>query len=207
MRSAIHGCRKSASFLAVLSSILGSAACSESAASPPLYSVVDGTWSTDCITRQDLFTSYRIELALANAQDVTRRESYFADAHCSEPLAFLEYQGLYELIVTSRDFIYAMDLIYESQALEPLNAEGQAKLEAAAFCGRQQWPLAEAQYPLSFDPGNCTAVGPVPLKNLNLLRVHRGFSLEFGVDIAHENERPVEIVSAPQLVFLSQPLP
>jgi hypothetical protein len=168
---------------------------------------VDGTWSTDCITRQDLFTSYRIELALANAQDVTRRESYFADAHCSEPLAFLEYQGLYELIVTSRDFIYAMDLMYESQTLEPLNAEGQAKLEAAAFCGRQQWPLAEAQFPLSFDPGNCTAVGPVPLKNLNLLRVQRGFSLEFGVDIAHENERPVEIMSAPQLVFLSQPLP
>lgn len=168
---------------------------------------MDGFWSTACIPRQDLFAAYRIDLQLQNAQDVTRRESYFADRSCGEPLAFLEYQGTYELMVTSRDFIYAVDLMYRDQALEPLNAEGQARLESAAFCGRQSWPLAEAQYPVSFDPGNCTAVGPVPLKNLNLLRVSRGFSLEFGVDIAHENERPVEIASAPQLIFLSQPLP
>ncbi|HET9240861.1 MAG TPA: hypothetical protein VFO10_26590 [Oligoflexus sp.] len=207
MRYGILGCRKFASFSAVLSLIPGLTACSESSASPPLYSVVDGSWATACIPRQDLFTSYRIDLRLENAQDVTRRETYFADAHCDESLAFLEYQGTYELIVTNRDFIYAVDLNYSGQALEPMNAEGQARLEAAAFCGRQDWPLAEAQYPLSFDPGNCTAVGPVPLKNLNLLRVSRGFSLEFGADLAHENERPVEIVTAPQLVFLSQPLP
>jgi hypothetical protein len=168
---------------------------------------VDGHWSTACIPRQDLFTAYRIDLDLKNAQDVTRRENYFADANCSEALAFLEYRGNYELIVTNRDFIYAVDLIYQSQALEALNTEGKARLEAAAFCGRRDWPLAEEQYPLSFDPGNCTAVGPVPLKNLNLMRVNRGFSLEFGADLAHENERPVDIEAARQLVFLSQPLP
>jgi hypothetical protein len=168
---------------------------------------VDGFWSTACIPRQDLFTSYRIDLDLKNAEDVTRRENYFADANCSEPLAFLEYQGTYELIVTNRDFIYAVDLIYQSQALEALNADGQARLEAAAFCGRKDWPLAEELFPLSFEPGNCSAVGPVPLKNLNLLRVNRGFRLEFGADLADENERPVEIEAAPQLVFLSQPLP
>lgn len=207
MRSVIRGCRKFGSFLVVPSFALGLAACSGSSASPPLYSVVDGLWSTACIPRQDLFTSYRIDLDLKNAQDVTRREYYFADATCSEALAFLEYRGTYELIVTNRDFIYAVDLIYQNQALEALNTEGQARLEAAAFCGRRDWPLAEEQYPLSFDPGNCTSVGPVPLKNLNLLRVNRGFSLEFGADLAHENERPVDIEAAPQLVFLSQPLP
>lgn len=207
MRFAIHGCRKFGSFWVSPSLGLVLVACAEAPASPPLYSVVDGVWSTACLSRQDLFTAYRIELDLQNAHDAVRREYYFTDAACGEALASLEYRGTYELIVTSRDFIYAMDLMFETQALEALNAQGQALLESAAFCGRMDWPQTQAQNPLNFDSGNCTAVGPVPLKNLNLLRVSRGFSLEFGADLAHENERPIEIASAPQRLFLSQPLP
>ncbi|WP_141734608.1 hypothetical protein [Oligoflexus tunisiensis] len=188
-------------------SFLGMSACSGSSADPPLYSVVDGSWSTVCVPRQDLFASYRIALDLKNAQDATRTETYYVDAACEEAVATLEYRGLYELMVTSRDFTYGIDFMYQEQALAALNAEGQARLESAAFCGREQWPLAEAQDPLSFDPGNCTAVGPVPLKNLNLVHIHQGYSLDFGVDLAHENERPINVQNAPQLVFLSQPLP
>jgi hypothetical protein len=154
-----------------------------------------------------MFASYRIELAMQHAQDVSRTEYYFADPDCATPLAQLEYQGSYELIVTARDFIYAIDLFYATQALSALNGEGQEILEKTGFCGRQQWPLAEAQDPLSFDPQNCTAVGPVPLKNFNLVEIRRGFSLNFGSDLAHENERPVEVQKAPQLIFHSQTLP
>jgi hypothetical protein len=185
--------------------LLMASACSVSSSEPPLYSVIDGSWSTVCMPRQDLFASYRLTLDLKNAQDATRTETYYADSACEDAVATLEYQGSYELMVTARDFIYAIDFIYQQQALAALNAEGQARLEAAAFCGHKQWPLAEAQYPLSFDPGNCTAVGPVPLKNLNLVHVHQGFRLDFGVDLLHENERPVNVQSAPELVFLSQP--
>jgi hypothetical protein len=183
------------------------AGCSTSTEEPQLHSVTDGSWSTACIPRQDLFASYRVELDMRQAQAVTRTEAYFADAACTAPLAQLEYRGTYELIVTSRDFIYAIDLFYDAQALSALNGEGQELLEKTGFCGRQQWPLAEAQNPLNFDPQNCTALGPVPLKNFNLVEIHRGFSLNFGSDLAHENERPVEVQKAPQLVFFSQTLP
>jgi hypothetical protein len=172
-----------------------------------LYSVVDGSWATACIARQDLFASYRVELVMQNAQDVTRREYYYADGACTEAVAALEYRGLYELIVTSRDYIYAIDLVYDAQALVALNTQGQRLLEDAGFCGRQQWPLAQAQNPLNFDPDNCTAQGPVPLKNFNLVQINRGFSLDFGADLAHENERPVDVRIASELVFLSQHSP
>lgn len=208
MPFAIRGCRKFGSF-SVLPNLLLllNIACSESTQAPPLYSVVDGSWSTACIGRQDLFTSYRIELQMQNSADVIRREYYFADDSCALALAYLEYRGTYELMVTARDFIYAIDLMYGSQSLAALNTKGQELLEETGFCGRQQWPLAEAQNPLRFDPGNCTAVGPVPLKNLNLVQINRGFSLAFGADLAHENERPLDAQNAAQLVFLSQPLP
>jgi hypothetical protein len=207
MRFAIPGSRKFGISSAFASLWLLTAACSESAVAPPLYSVVDGSWSTNCIARQNLFAAYRIELEMRNARDVTRREYYFADDACAEPLASLEYRGIYELIVTSRDFIYAIDLMYDAQSLSALNAVGQQRLEEKEFCGRLQWPLAEAQDPLSFDPAHCTAVGPLPLKNLNLVQINRGFSLDFGTDLAHENERPLDVRIAPELVFLSQPLP
>ncbi len=205
MSFATFGSRKFGSFLLSPSIFLLGFACSASTQAPALYSVVDGSWSTGCMTRQDRFAAYLIELQMQNSQDVVRREQYFDDESCSLPLATLEYRGVYELIVTSRDFIYAVDLMFDSQSLLALNERGQARLEATAFCGRQEWPLAEGQNPLSFDPGNCTAVGPVPLKNLNLVEINRGYSLNFGVDLAHENERPVDVQIAPQLIFLSQP--
>jgi hypothetical protein len=181
-------------------------ACSGASSQPELHSVVDGQWSTACMPRSDLFAAYRIELDLRKARNVTRSEYYFADADCAEAVATLEYRGIYELMVTGRDFIYGMDLAFSEQSLAALNAKGQERLEASAFCGRQQWPSAEAQHPLTFDPGNCTAVGPVPLKNLNLVEINRGFSLKFGTDLAHENERPVDVMLEPSLIFLSKPL-
>lgn len=207
MPFAIPGFRKFGSFLLLPKLLLLGGACSENTRNPPLYSVVDGSWSTACIARQDLFAAYRIELQMQNSEDVVRREYYFADAGCTEALATLDYQGTYELIVTARDFIYAIDFMYDIQSLAALNAQGQARLEETGFCGRREWPLAEAQNPLSFDPGNCTALGPLPLKNLNLVQINRGFSLNFGADLAHENERPVDPQVAPELVFLSQPSP
>jgi len=190
----------------MLPSLLLMHACSSSPAEPQLYSVVDGSWSTTCVPRSDLFAAYRIDLHLQNARDVVRTEYYYADASCAETLATLEYKGRYELMVTGRDFIYGIDFFLLEQSLAALNPKGQQRLEELAFCGHQIWPLAEAQNPQSFDPSYCTAVGPMPLKNLNLVQVNRGFSLDFGGDLADENERPLEVAKVPQLVFFSQTL-
>jgi hypothetical protein len=168
--------------------------------------VVDGVWSTTCVPRQDLFAAYRIVLNLEKAQELARTEYYYADAACEEALATLEYQGSYELMVTGRDFIYGIDIFLMEQSLAALNPKGQQRLEELAFCGQLTWPLAVAQNPQSFDPSHCTALGPMPLKNLNLVEVNRGFSLDFGSDLAHENERPWRVLNAPQLVFFSQSL-
>ncbi|HYX38643.1 MAG TPA: hypothetical protein VE954_36530 [Oligoflexus sp.] len=169
--------------------------------------MVDGLWSTACIPRQDLFASYRIELDFQKAQDVTRTEYYAMDATCAEAVATLQYRGDYELIVTGRDFTYAIDFSLNEQSLVALHSSAQQRWEEAGFCGQQLWPLTVAQHPLTFDPGNCTAVGPVPLNHLNLVSINRGFSLNFGSDLAHDNERPVDVVISPELVFLSQPSP
>lgn len=144
-----------------------------------MHSLVDGNWMTSCIARQDAFDSYRITLQLREARLATRTEVYFADLDCQESLATLQYEGSYGLIVTRTDFLYAIDFRYERQALHALVGDRQQSLEEVALA--------------------------VPLVNANLVSVKRGQSLTFGIDLAADNDRPLEVRAAsPQQTFLSQ---
>jgi len=157
------------------------------------------------MTRQDWFASYRLELHFEQARLLSRREHYFADSHCIDSRADLIYSGEYALQITSRDYLYGIDLTFTDQKVEPLNEAGSALLQQLNFCGQSVWLPLEAQTPLIFDRALCSASGPVPLKNFNLVRITRGSSLEFGADLVIENERPTEVDSSePTLLFFPQ---
>ncbi len=156
--------------------------------------------------RQDLFGSFRLELSFTQARDVTRRENYFADSNCQDPLASLSYQGEFELMVTSRDYLYGIDFFFTTLALKATSESGRQILGQNSFCGVSDWTLLKEETPLNFEPSRCSALGPPPLKNLNMVRVNRAQSLSFGSVLVNENERPVDAEAAlPELFFTSQP--
>ncbi len=180
-------------------------ACEDGSPQQSLHSLLDGTWWSSCMSRQDWFASYRLELDFEQARLMSLREHYFADSDCIDSRADLVYSGDYALQVTSRDYVYGIDLIFTEQKVEPLNAAGSELLQELNFCGHSVWSPLEAQAPVIFDRALCSASGPMPLKNFNLVRITRGSSLEFGADLMIESERPTEVRSSePTWLFLSQ---
>lgn len=173
-------------------------------ASPSFHSVIDGHWQVPCTKKDSLFEAFAIDLELQNAKNLVRREVYYADQGCTQPLASLAYEGTYSLLmVQTKDYFYGVDLQIERQTITPLSDQGVERLHEVNFCGQTAWTLGGDFEPLSFEPANCTAVGPVPLKNLNLVEIRRGRTLRFGGEIAIENERPTE-VDAQSLIYRYQ---
>ncbi len=179
--------------------------CQKNDAQRPLVSIVDGDWQTNCLPHKAPFLSRRLSYSYSEAHLVQRREESFFDEACLEAAGTTSFRGTYELEVTRQPYIYQINLYYDDITAAALTASAADVYDRAQFCDITNWTIgSEEDITLRAGDG-CPAYGIVPVKNWNLVQVKRAISLRFGVDIAHDNQRPQDVSDEdPTLLFGAQ---
>lgn len=158
-----------------------------------LRAVIDGPWTTICLSDAAAQASTAVELKLEGAQLIERRELYYSDMNCERLAAELILAGRYELEVTPREQIYLIDIRFESIKAALHQEGGRERLSTRLGCSTQDWPLDLSQELSAAAGGPCSALGALPQKNWNLLAIRRGQSLTFGAGMEPDNLRPEDV--------------
>lgn len=183
-------------------SVLCGPACREESGSPPLVTLIDGSWQSECLPHEGPFLSQKISYRFENARQAEREEAYFADASCAVPAGIVNFSGNYELEVTREVYRYRLNLFYEQLTALPSDSSAALELQAMQYCGISDWSSGREQDITLRDGGDCPAFGVTPVKNWNFIEVKRGLSLAFGTGVAHDNSRPETVaVDDPSLFF------
>lgn len=176
-------------------------ACGSSDPTAPSRSVIDGTWATACVARDDQ-SSHKITYSFFENNTLIRLEEFFVDIACAQSLGTLRHEGVYAISVRQQVDVYDVDMQLNKVLARPSSAEGASVWNTAQFCGLTRWLSELEEEVISQSDPACGVFGVSRIDYFDLVEVDNDKSLTFGSRINHSEPRPNQVnASSPANVF------